>query len=143
MKTLLKLAILLCAISASAATYPNRWTTNSDPTSINGSTLTNVPGAQVTYATNANAVTVDFTLPYSLLSTNAAFTFLTPSGVDTTKLLTQTAVIIVTNTTAAAIAVTMPANVHSQGTLFVTNATTFTFFQYAQKFTNCVALPLW
>ena len=143
MKTLIKLIVLLCAISASAATYPNRWTTNSDPTSINGSTLTNVPGSQVVYTTNANSVTVDFTLPYSLLSTNAAFVFLTPSGVDTTKLQVQTAVILVTNTTAAAVAVTMPANVHSQGTLFVTNVTTFTFTQYAQRFTNCVALPLW
>lgn len=98
---------------------------------------------QTDYTTNQNQIVPDFALGYQLITTNAAFTFLAPAGVDTTKTLAQTTVVLVTNTTAAAVAVTAPANVHTQGTWYVTNVTSFTFFQYAQKFTNATALPLW
>lgn len=104
---------------------------------------TKITTPQADYTTNSNPVVPDFTLGYQLFQTNAAFTFLAPVGVDTTKLLAQTAVVFVTNSTAAAVLVTAPANVHTQGTWYVTNVTAFTFFQYAQKFTNCIAYPLW
>ena len=108
--------------------------------------LNNVLTKQTDYTTNSATSTIrpDFAIGYSLLSTNAAFAFLDPTNVDTTLTLAQTCVILVTNNSGSGNwAVTMPANVHSQGTLYVTNITSFTFFQYAQKFTNCVALPLW
>lgn len=94
------------------------------------------------YTTNASTMAPDFNLGYTLISTNAAFTVLAPINVDTTKTLAQTTVFQVTNTTAAAVAITPPANVHFQGTWFVTNWTTITFYQYGQKITNAIALPL-
>jgi hypothetical protein len=96
------------------------------------------------YATNQNQIKPDFTVSAQLMSTNAAFTFLAPVGVDTTKLTMQTTAIYVTNTTAAAVLVTAPANCHPVPAtgMYVTNLTRFTFEVYAQKFTNCFAVPV-
>jgi len=55
----------------------------------------------------------NFVLPYSTITTNAAFAFLAPLNVSLTNV--QTAVILVTNSTAVAVVVTAPANVHTQG----------------------------
>lgn len=104
---------------------------------------TKITTPQTDYTTNGNPVVPDFALGYQLFKTNAAFAFLAPVNVDTTKTLAQTCVVIVTNSTAAAVLVTAPASIHTQGTWYVTNVTTFTFFQYAQLFTNAIALPLW
>lgn len=91
--------------------------------------------------TNQNYVRPDFQLPYSELTTNAAFAFLTPTNVVTTEY--QTAVVMVTNSTAAAVAVTAPANVHASGTMYITNVTVFSFFNCAGRWTNMIAYPLW
>lgn len=93
------------------------------------------------YMTNQAATTPDFTMPYGEFTTNAAFTFPAPTGVSTKEY--QTTVIMVTNSTAAAVAITAPANVHVQGTPYVTNVTVFTFFNCAGRWTNLIAYPLW
>jgi hypothetical protein len=94
------------------------------------------------FATNQNQIKPDFSLAEQLMSTNAAFTFLAPVGVDATKTVAQWTLCMVTNTTASAVDVTMPANVHLVGTANVTNLTAFWFQCYAQKFTNCYATPI-
>lgn len=95
--------------------------------------------------TNLSTMAPDFggigvTTRYSWISTNAAFAFLAPIGIDPS--LPQTSVLFVTNTTAAAIAVTAPSGVHTQGTWYITNLTSFTFFKYGNYYTNAIALPL-
>jgi hypothetical protein len=57
--------------------------------------------------------------------------------------LAQTAVILVTNSTATVKVVRPPANVHTNGVWNVTNMTTFTFFNYGGVITNAIAFPLW
>jgi len=108
---------------------------------LNGANITNLAATNLVYYTNANGVRPDFALPYSLLSTNAAFAFLAPTNVLSTR--AQTCVVVVTNTTAAAVAVTAPSPIHTQGTWLVTNVTVFTFFQYGGSLTNAIALPLY
>jgi hypothetical protein len=82
----------------------------------------------------------NFLLGYEFISTNAAFAVLAPINVSST--LAQTTCMIVTNTTGAMVAITGPANCHTLGTLNVTNLTMITFFQYGQRFTNAVFLPI-
>lgn len=94
-----------------------------------------------TYATNQNQIVPDFSIPEQLMTTNAAFTFLAPVGVDLTKTEVQWTTVNVTNTTAAVVNVTAPANCHAIGTMNVTNWTVFVFQCYAQKITNCFAIP--
>lgn len=96
----------------------------------------------VTTSTNQNQVTPDFSVPEQLMSTNAAFTFLAPVGVDTTKTTVQWTLVNVTNTTAAAVLITSPANCHTVGTAYVTNLTAVWFQCYAQKFTNAFYIPV-
>lgn len=76
MKKLLSSLILLCAIGVVAATYPNRWTTNSDATSINGATLTNIPlsGLQVTLRANRFTTNLDATSINGATLTNVPLT---------------------------------------------------------------------
>jgi hypothetical protein len=93
-------------------------------------------------STNQNQIVPDFSLPEQLMSTNAAFTFLAPVGVQAGKTVAQWTLVMVTNTTAAAILVTAPANCHAVGTMYITNLTAFWFQCYAQKFTNCYATPV-
>jgi hypothetical protein len=98
----------------------------------------------ISYSTNQNQIVPDFTpgKGFQLMTTNAAFTFLAPIGIDTTKTTVQTTAIYVTNTTAAVVIVTPPANCHAVGTMNVTNLTRFTFECYAQKFTNVFGVPI-
>lgn len=93
--------------------------------------------------TNSNPVRIDFGpgMGANYFATNAAFAFLAPINVDTTKLTLQTTIISVTNSAAAAIAVTVPSTIHAVGTMFVTNVTKFTFTHDVHG-TNCVALPI-
>lgn len=95
-----------------------------------------------TYATNQNQIVPDFSIPCQLMTTNAAFTFLAPVGVDLTKTEMQTTAVYVTNTTAVAVNVTAPANCHAVGTMNITNLTRFTFEVYAGKFTNLYSVPV-
>lgn len=101
-------------------------------------------GANTLYPTNTGgtAPTFSFTtaVTYSDLTTNAAFTFLAPVNVSTTNY--QTAVVLVTNSTAAAVVVTPPANCHTQGTWYLTNVSVFSFFSNHGAWTNAIALPL-
>ncbi len=94
-----------------------------------------------TYSTNL-VWGPDFSKPESLISTNAAFTMVAPVGVDTTKKEAQWTLVNVTNTTAAAVLITAPANVHTVGTMYVTNWTAFWFQCYANAITNCYATPV-
>lgn len=93
------------------------------------------------FLTNANYVRPDFDVPYSELTTNAAFAFLAPTNVSTVRY--QPSVVLVTNSTAAAVAVTAPANCHTTGTWYITNLTVFSFFNAAGRWTNCIAYPVW
>lgn len=95
-----------------------------------------------TYATNQNQIVPDFSIPCQLMTTNAAFTFLAPVGVDLTKTEMQTTAVYVTNTTAVVINITVPANCHSVGTANCTNLTRVTFEVYAQKWTNAFFVPV-
>lgn len=104
-------------------------------------TLTNNSTGLTLYSTNTSTMNPDFLLPYSQIETNAAFAFLAPKNVSASR--PETAVVLVTNSTAAAVAVTPPANMHAQGTWYVTNVTSFTFFHYANVFSNAIAFPLW
>lgn len=100
------------------------------------------PVAQLDYSTNTATQAPDFSKGYQMFTTNAAFTFLAPIGVDTTKTKAQTAVVLVTNSTAVAVLMTPPSGCYQQGTWYVTNATAVTFFCYPFGFTNAYALPL-
>jgi hypothetical protein len=93
--------------------------------------------------TNSNPVVPDFNLPVNYWVTNAAFLFLAPANVETTGLKLQVTDCIVTNSTAAAVAVTFPGSIHVTGTAFVTNLSVFHFRQFAGKWTNCACEPVW
>jgi hypothetical protein len=110
--------------------------------SANAFTASNYFSVSFDTSTNQNQITPDFSLPEQLMSTNAAFTFLAPVGVNAGKVTAQWTLVMVTNTTAAAVLVTAPANCHAVGTMYVTNLTAFWFQCYAQKFTNCYATPV-
>lgn len=107
----------------------------------NAFTGSNYFAKAITVSTNQNQITPDFSLPEQLISTNAAFTFLAPVGVDSTKTTAQWHVCNVTNTTAVAVAMTSPANCHTIGTAFVTNWTAVWFQCYASKITNAYYTP--
>lgn len=145
------------ATTINASTFNVGTLTLTNPPTLDLSASTNLPGSGVTsavtnainatnlyglvhYSTNLSTMAPDFNKVYSTITTNAAFTFLAPLNVSAT--LAQTAVILVTNSTAAAVVVTPPANVHSQGTWNVTNVTTFTFFNYPGMLTNAISFPL-
>jgi hypothetical protein len=119
--------------------YYNAFATKPSANAFTGSNFFNVA---ITFSTNQNQIVPDFSLPEQLISTNAAFTFLAPVGVDTTKKTVQWTLVNVTNTTAAAVAITAPANVHPVGTAFVTNWTLCYFQCYAQKITNLFFVPV-
>lgn len=91
---------------------------------------------QTAYSTNQSTMAPNFTLGYSFISTNAAFTFLAPTGIDTAKLTVQSTVVYVTNSTAAVVVITPPANCHPVGTANVTNLTRCTFECYPNLVTN-------
>jgi hypothetical protein len=134
------------ATGATGATGPAPFPLNAD-TNVGNFGLTNVAyiniNSNINYSTNTGGIIPDMRKGYQMITTNAAFTFLAPIGVDTTKTLAQTAVVFITNSTAAAVVMTPQVAWHIQGTWYVTNVSSITVFQYAQVFTNAVALPLW
>lgn len=93
--------------------------------------------------TNTNPRVPDFALPVNYWVTNAAFLFLPASGVDTTGKKFQVTDVIVTNSTAAAVAVTFPGTIRVTGTAFLTNVTKFHFSTFAGFWTNCACEPIW
>lgn len=107
-------------------------------------TGSNYFGAAVTGPTNANNTTPDFSLTSgaSLLSTNAAFTFLTPTHLDTTKKVQQWIEILVTNDTALDIAIGVPAGCASVGTAHCTNLTDVWVMYYPFVCTNFYFVPV-
>ncbi len=76
----------------------------------------NIWTASHAYATNSTGTKPDFTKAYTLVTTNASFTVLLPSGVDTTKTLDQMTTFYVTNSGNSSVSITGPANVHQLGT---------------------------
>lgn len=112
-----------------------------DVVTLAGAALT-VP--QNNYTTNSgSAVSPNMLVSYALLSTNAAFKILLPTGVDTGQTLVQTSVLMVTNTTAAAVAITVAdAPVKSTGTWYVTNVSAITATVYPKVVTNYICLPI-
>jgi hypothetical protein len=98
---------------------------------------------QLDTPTNSVALRPDFSIAANYFGTNANFTFLTPANVDASGTKFQTTVCHVTNSSGATITAAVPSPIHSQGRFFVTNVTAFTFTQLGQKWTNCIALPLW
>lgn len=121
------------------------WFDASSRTNFNGITVTNtVIANQTEYYTNLCTMAPDFSKGYCWISTNAAFTFLLPIGIDATGTKAQTTVMIVTNSSAAAILATAPANVHvvPGSVMYITNATAYTFFLYPLIGTNVYGVPL-
>lgn len=94
------------------------------------------------WGTNKNLVVPDFTQKFSLLGTNAAFTFLPPVGVDPTATSVQSIAIYVTNSTTVAIAITPPAMCHTSGTMNVTNLSRLTVETYGGVITNMFCDPI-
>jgi len=99
-----------------------------------------ISSVQHQYSTNLTTMAPDFRLGYSLISTNAAFTLLAPINVDATK--AETCVMMITNSTAAAVVITPPTAWKTQGVWYVTNLTSITVFHYGNAITNGIALPL-
>jgi len=95
------------------------------------------------FTTNFNLLAPNFAVFYSMTPTNgdASFTFQTPVNVSPT--MAETAVVFVTNSSAAELAAVAPANFHTKGTWNITNVTAFTFFHYGWSFSNAIAFPLW
>lgn len=115
----------------------------------NNSTLRQVGAVRfdggISYATNQNQIKPDFTLPCQLMSTNAAFTFLAPVGIDASLTTLQVHAVYVTNSSGnSTVLVSPPANCHPVPTtgMYLTNVTRFTFECYAGKITNCFAVPV-
>lgn len=99
-------------------------------------------GVSFTTSTNLCTGVPDFTQPESIFSTNNAVVFAAPVGVDTTKKTAQWILVNVTNTTAAAVTITPPANCHLVGTGYVTNLTQCWFQCYGGAFTNLNCSPV-
>ncbi len=95
------------------------------------------------WPTNAadSQITINMAKPYSAFATNAALAFSGLSGLDTTGTNFQQATVFITNSTAAAIIVTMSAafqnmNASDGNTLFVTNVGHLLVFSYPRLGTN-------
>lgn len=109
--------------------------------SANAFAGSNYFGSTITTSTNLSWGP-DFAVEETCLSTNAAFTFAAPVGVDTAGKTVQWTLVNVTNTTTAAVLITSPANCHTIGTPYVTNWTCVWFQCYAQKITNAFYIPV-
>lgn len=103
-------------------------------------TTTNLLAPQYDFLTNAATMNPDFALGSTWITTNAAFVVLAPKNVDATR--DQTTSFCVTNSTAAAVAITAPANVFARGVWYVTNVTRITFNHVGAWVTNAVADPI-
>jgi hypothetical protein len=125
----------------------SEWTAGTQKEWYNGATTitldkTNgmLTAQQHQYPTNLTTMAPDFKLGYSLISTNAAFTLLAPINVDATR--AETCVMMITNSTAAAVVITPPTPWKTQGVWYVTNLTSITVFHYGNAVTNGIALPI-
>jgi len=98
---------------------------------------------QLDFATNQATMAPDFTHGVEFISTNAAFTVLAPVGVSSKKTTEQVVTVNYTNTTAAVVVITPPANVHTVGTWNVTNWTEITYKYWPPSGpTNAYSLPV-
>lgn len=95
------------------------------------------------YYTNTSGTKPNFLLKHTLCTTNAAFTILAPSNVDSTKTLDQDTDFWVTNSTGSSfIVITPPANVWTNGTWACTNITQIHFHCHAGVgWTNATSTP--
>ena len=104
---------------------------------------TRITTPQADYTTNQATMAPDFSLGEQFISTNAAFTVLAPVGISSAKTTVQICTVSYTNSTAAVVVITPPANVHALGTWNVTNWTEITFRYYPPSGpTNAYALPV-
>lgn len=139
---------LISTTSGISASGSNSWTgsnyfSQALLSAANGAwTGSNYFQGAVTTSTNQNQITPDFSVEEQLITTNAAFTFLAPVGVDTTLKTVQWHLCNVTNSSASAVAITSPANCHTVGTAWVTNWTAVWFQVYASKITNAYYVPV-
>lgn len=101
----------------------------------------------VFYPTNSQALAVDMTRAYGDLDSAINYAFTGITGKTTTNY--ETAVLLLRNTVnwpanTNTLTVTLPANVHSKGALFVTNETAMTWFYNPNvPSTNVICLPIW
>lgn len=111
---------------------------------------TNMLAAALLFPTNNQTVAVDLTIPYGDLNVTDTFAFTGVKNKASTNY--QTAVVIVHSTLGSATNFTIPANVHAQGSLWITNDTVCTWFYNPNPYnanpalagmTNVIALPLW
>lgn len=109
----------------------------------NGAGITNINSSYVNYSTNSGAaVSPNMLVAYALLSTNAAFAMLPPSNVNIYQTNVQTSVTLVTNSTASAVPITVPAPIKPSGVAYVTNVTAVSTTVYPKVVTNMVFLPI-
>lgn len=121
------------------------WTTNAI-TATNASdgfliVSTNMLAAALLFPTNVQAVAVDLTIPYGDLSVTDTFAFTGVKNKASTNY--QTAVVFVNSSLGVATNFTLPANVHAEGSLWMTNKTVCTWFYNPNGWTNVISLPLW
>lgn len=102
----------------------------------------NYVSGSITTSTNSCNGVPDFSVIESLFSTNNAVIFAAPTGIDSTKKTVQWLLVNVTNTTAAAVSITAPANCHLTGTAYVTNLTWCWFQCYGGAYTNLACVPV-
>lgn len=91
--------------------------------------------------TNVTTLAPNFQIGYGYITTNAAFTVLDPINLISTR--AETCVMLVTNSTASAVAITPATKWKTQGTWYVTNVSAITVFHYGTVFTNATCLPLY
>lgn len=132
---------LVSTNSVPAAFLPNDLVYTDKTNNFTTASSNHFAGA-VTTTTNLCAQAPDFSVQESLFSTNAAFAFLAPIGVDTTGKTAQWTLCHATNTTASAVAITLPAGVRGVGTMFVTNLTEIWWNCYGGRFTNAFFIPV-
>ncbi len=106
-----------------------------------GDITNRVYGTNIIYYTNQAGVAVDLTIPTADMATNRPFAF---SGVlNKSAIEYQSAVRLITNYSGTNISFTAPASVHLEGTPWVTNVTSATWFYNPGRWTNLIAVPLW
>ena len=96
--------------------------------------------SNINYTTNQGTMQPDFARAFTTIITNAAFTVLPPVNVDPNRF--EQTMMRITNSTAAAVLITPPANVNAFGTWYVTNITYLSFSHAGMWETNCIASPI-
>lgn len=123
-------------------------------TNLNGSSVNlftngflSVPSVAVgtaAYSTNLSGTSPNFTNgSYQTLTTNNAFVWLAPSGINTARTNVQVIMTTVTNSAAAVTNMTAPANVIARGTWNVTNITEITWkYDGSLNVTSAYSFPV-